>query len=46
MTDRFLLWNSYVQTQSVGQRPQTVIQTTVLAKRWVKASGHQGLRLA
>lgn len=46
MTDRLLLWNIYFTTQSVGQRPETVTQTTVLVERWVKSSGHTRLRLA
>lgn len=46
MTDWFLLWDICFQTQAVGQRPKTVIQTTVLVKSWVKAGGHKGPRPA
>lgn len=48
MTGRFCLWNIYFfATQSdVGQRSETVIQTGVLAQRWVKAGSHKRLRLA
>lgn len=48
MTGWFRLWNIYFfATQSdVGQRSETVIQTVVLAQRWVKASSHERLRLA